>query len=201
MGQRLVITIKNEDRELAAIYYHWSAYTYDALVQTKNVIDCIYNHKEETERKMLLRLIRCLEANGGGIVGDENEFNYISSLYPNETFKRDGVSRNDGIIALSPDGMAESQSWSEGDVDIHIDSDMVDFCVYSGYSSLEEYLDERESWDEGFDRSECEKNVPRVDCNLGYFSIYDINEVIDVIDSVDGEHIVQCGDEICELIE
>lgn len=201
MGQRLVITIKDGKRELAAIYYHWSAYTYSALAETKKVIGCIYNHKEETEKEMLLRLIKFTEKNGGGIRGQEDEFEYIQRLYPNETFKKDGYSRNDGLIALSPNGIADLKELSEGDVDIQIDSDMVDFCVYIGYSSLETYLDEREEWDEDFNREEFEQNIPKLDCELGYFNIYDIDEIIEAIDSVDGEYVIQCGDEICELIE
>lgn len=199
MGQRLVITLKDGKRDLAAIYYHWSAYTYSALVETKKVIDCIYNHEEETERGMLLRLIKFLEENGGGIRGTTEEYDYIRMTYPNETFKTEGYSRNNGIIALSPQGIEELKSWSEGDVDIQLDNDMVDFGVYSGYSSLKEYLDEREEWDEDFDRAEFEQNIPRLDCDLGYFNIYDIDEVIEAIDSVDGEYVVQCEDEICEL--
>lgn len=199
MGQRLVITLKDGKRDLAAIYYHWSAYTYDALSETKKVINCIYNHQEETAEEMLLKLIKFIEKNGGGIVGREEEFEYIQKLYPREKFKRDNYSRNYGLVALSPDGIEVVKGWSEGDVDIQLDSDMVDFGVYSGYSSLEAYLDEREEWDEDFDRAEFEQNIPKLNCNLGYFNIYEIDEVIAAIESVDGEYVVQCEDEICEL--
>ena len=50
MGQRLVVTIEKGDRNLCKIYYHWSAYTYSALLETKKIINCIYNHKDETEK-------------------------------------------------------------------------------------------------------------------------------------------------------
>jgi hypothetical protein len=67
MGQRLVVTIEKGERKLCNIYYHWSAYTYSALLETKKIINCIYNHKDETTEELLLRLIHFCEENGGGI--------------------------------------------------------------------------------------------------------------------------------------
>ena len=142
MGQRLVITIEKNEEAIAAIYYHWSAYTYSALQETKKVIDCIYNHRDETQDEMLLRLIKCIEENGGGIRATTEEFDYIKSLYPNEKFKTENYDRCNGLIALSKQGIADLQNWSEGDVFIDLDTDQVDFCVYSGYESIEEYIEE-----------------------------------------------------------
>ena len=71
MGQRLVITVETNEKKLCNIYYHWGAYTFSALFHTKEVIDCIYNHKDETEEELLLRLIRHCEKTGGGINANE----------------------------------------------------------------------------------------------------------------------------------
>ena len=198
MGQRLICTINKGERELAKIYFHWSAYTYSALYETKKVIDCIYNHKDETEEELLLRLIRFCENNGGGIRGTKEEFEYIQKLYPNEMFKTDDYSRNNGIIALSESGMNDLQGWSEGDVYIDLDTDQVDFCVYYGYEYLEEYIEERKSWDEDFD--ETKLNIPEFDFNLGYFNANDIDTIIAGLDTNDA-HIIKCNGEICEIIE
>ena len=198
MGQRLVVTIETNEKNLCNIYYHWGAYTYSALLHTKEIIDCIYNHKDETEEELLLRLIRFCERNGGGIRGTEDELKYIQSLYPNEIFVTENYSRNDGLIALSKKGMADLQSWSEGDVFINLDTDQVDFCVYSGYEYLEEYVEERKSWDEDFDEKEME--VPEFDFNLGYFDVHDIDAIIAGLDTTNA-HIIKCNEEICELIE
>ena len=200
MGQRLVCTIKTNKKTLCNIYFHWSAYTYSALLETKKIIDCIYNHKYETEKELLLRLIRFCEENGGGIRGTEDEFEYIQNLYPNQTFKTDDYSRDYGLIALSEQGMADLQSWSECDVYINIDTDEVDFCVYAGYESLDEYIRERKSWDDEFDETEL-KNIPTFDFNLGYFNVSDINAIIASLDSVGvNEDVIKCGNEICELV-
>lgn len=190
MGQRLVVTIEKNEKSIAKIYYHWSAYTYSALYETQKIIDCIYDHKDETEEEMLLKLVRFCEKNGGGIRGSENaeEYNYIKSLYPNEEFKTENYSRNDGLIALSSKGMADLQFWSEGDVFINLDTDKVDFCVYSGYESLEEYVGERKSWDDEFDEKELE-NIPTFDFCLGYFDINDIGAIIATLDELSLIHI------------
>lgn len=201
MGQRLVVTINFQGQDLAKIYYHWSGYTYSALLETKKIIDCIYNHKDETEEEMLLRLIHFCENNGGGITGNRglNEFQYIQNLYPNEEFKSKGIDRNDGLIALSEKGMADLQSWSEGDVYINIDEDQVNFCVYSGYESLDEYIEDRKSWDDEFDETEL-GNIPEFDFCLGYFDVGDIDSIAAAIYNTNA-HIIKCDGEICELIE
>lgn len=201
MGQRLVVTVDKNNKAICNIYYHWSAYTYSALLETKKIINCIYNHKDETEKELLLRLIRLCEESGGGISNgpDGDEWKYIQNLYPNETFKAQDISRNDGLISLSETQMEESQSWSEGDVYINLDTDQVDFCVYCGYEDLEEYIESRQSWDEEFDPSEL-NNMPRFDFCLGCFDVKDISAIVDAIRSTNA-HIIKCGNEICELIE
>lgn len=201
MGQRLVVTIKKGERKLCNIYYHWSAYTYSALYETKKIIDCIYNHTEETEEELLLRLIHFCENNGGGISNgcDGDEWKYIQKLYPNETFKTDNISRSNGLISLSEKEMEISQDWSEGDVFINLDTDQVDFCVYCSHEYLEEYIEDRKEWDEDFDEEEM-KYIPTFDFNLGQFDVNDIDAIIASLDTTDA-HVIKCDGEICEMIE
>ena len=94
MGQRLVVTVERDDKPLAKMYFHWSAYTGDALYVTKDIVHCIYNHKDETDREMLLRLIRFCEERGGGVDGGEGSesWRYITTTYPGEKFKSDSYS-------------------------------------------------------------------------------------------------------------
>lgn len=170
MGQRLIITVKQSGEDLAKIYYHWSAYTYSALLEAKDIIECIYNHEGETIKEMQLRLIKFIEDNGGGIWGEESEFKYIQNLYPNEVFKTDGYSRNKGLIALSKDGMKELQSWSEGDITIDVDTDTVENTVFGWYSNLSEYNEAREEWDEDFEGYELE-DLEDIGCDIGNFNV------------------------------
>lgn len=201
MGQRLVITLERNERPIAAIYYHWGAYTSSALHYTREIINCIYDeeYENETDTEKLLRLIKFVESNGGGITGDEYERNYIQSLYPDETFKSENYSRNDGLISLSEQGISKLQGWSEGDVFIDLGNDEIDFCVFCGYNSIEEYAEERKSWDDDFDESEIGE-IPKLNCELGYFKVEDIDGIINAIDETQA-YVVNCNGTICGLIE
>lgn len=199
MGQRLVVTIERSEKPLAKLYFHWSAYTGDALYVTRDIVHCIYNHKDETDKDMLLRLIHFCEGRGGCIDGDLEERRYIAKLYPNEKFKETG-SRSDGLIVLSKEGMADMQQWSEGDVYINLDEDTVDFCVYSGYDNLEEYIEERKSWDDDFEAMTLEE-IPDLEYGIGFFDVKDIDALIAKFESIeDNQNVIRCGSEIVELI-
>ena len=202
MGQRLVVTLERSNKPLARLYFHWSAYTGSALYVTRDIVHCIYNHKDETDRDMLLRLIRFCEERGGGIDGGEDSvaWEYITATYPNEVFKSDGISRSDGLIAIDKESMADMQKWSEGDVYIELDEDMIDFCVYCGYESLEEYIEERKSWDDDFEEFTIDE-CPRVSYELGYIDVDDIDALIAEFEKTeDNQNVIMFGNEIVELI-
>lgn len=202
MGQRCVISIERSEKPLAKIYYHWSGYTGDALYKTRDIIHCIYNNKDESDKDMLLRLIRFCEASGGGIDGGNQgaAWKYITTMYPSESFKFDGINRSDGLIALDTENMTDMQRMSEGDVYIDLDTDRVDFCVYCGYESLEEYVEERKSWDDDFEEFTLEE-IPHVDYCLGYFDVSEIDGLVDAFDkTTDNQNVMRFKDEIVELI-
>lgn len=200
MGQRLVVTIERKEQPLAKLYFHWSAYTGDALYVTRDIIHCIYNHEHETDRRMLLRLIRFCEERGGGIDGGEGSeaWKYITTTYPGEKFKSEEISHSDGLIALNEDSMEEMQRYSEGDVYIKLDEDKVDFCVYAGYEELDEYL-EIMGEDEDLEGL-TEKDIPYIDYELGYFDVNDIDAIVDAFEKTDDVHnLMIFGSEIVEL--
>ena len=199
MGQRLVITVNHQGKDLAKIYYHWSSYTVSALWETQKVVNCIYNHEDETERELQLRLIRFCEENDGGIRGDGMEFAYIRNRFPGEDFKTDGYSRNNGLIAISENGMKDLQSWSEGDVIINLDEDLINFGVYASYESFEEYTEERKEWDDDFEGLTLEE-IPDIGYDIGYIDVENLDEVIAAVDAADSNPI-RNGNEIFELTE
>jgi hypothetical protein len=199
MGQRLVITVRNNQKDICNIYYHWSAYTRSALDETKRIIDCICDKDDVSEKDLLLRLIHFCENMGGGIPGgkDSDEWKYIHDLYPNETFKAEGISRNYGLIALSEDEMKNSQQWSEGDVIIDLDEDIVNFGIFCDYENLEEYIEARRDWDdEDFDIKL--EDIFDVGCDIGFFRFDEIEGVIDALDSTNN-WVVRNGNVIYEL--
>jgi hypothetical protein len=199
MGQRLIVTIKKDNEDLAKIYFHWSAYTYSALLETKKIINCIYNHEDETVKELQLRLIKFIENNGGGIKGDESEFKYIQNLYPNEVFKTLNYSRSYGLIALSKEGMKDLQDWSEGDVVIDLDTDTVENTVYGWWDDICAYNEERKEWDDDdFEGYELE-DIEDIGCDIGQFNVEDIDNILAALYNVDG--ICRNGKDIFEMIE
>ena len=200
MGQRLVVTIERNENAIAKLYFHWSAYTGDALYVTRDIIHCIYNHEHETDRRMLLRLIRFCEERGGGIDGGKGSeaWKYITPTYPGETFKSDEISRSDGLIAIDEDSMDEMQGYSEGDVYINLDDDIVNFGVYAGYEELDEYL-EAMGDDEDLEGLTLE-DIPYINYELGCFDIKDIDAIVDAFEKTDDVHnLIRFGGEIVEL--
>ena len=198
MGQRLVVTVHFQGQDLAKIYYHWSAYTYSALLETKKILDCIYNHEDESEKELQLRLIRFCEENGGGIDNTEYEFEYIRNMYPGEEFKTENYSRSYGLIALSEKGMEMMQEYSEGDFDIYLDEEIVRNYVYCYHDDLEYYNKERSEWDDDFEPLTLE-DIPDIGYDLGEFSIHDIKKVMDAVFKIE-DGLCRHGNDIFEMI-
>ena len=200
MGQRLVVTVNRQGKDLCKMYFHWSAYTIDALHETNRILECIYNGQDESEKDLQLRLIRFCEEAGGGIKNgkDSDEWKHIQSAYPNVTFKADGISRNYGLIAISEEGMADLQSWSEGDVFINLDEDEVRFGVYGWYESFEDYIDEMKSWGEDVEGIEL-GDIPDIKCDIGLFNVNDIGLILASIENING-WVARNGNEIYMLI-
>lgn len=199
MGQRLIITVKNNGKDLAKIYYHWSAYTVSALMEARDVVNCIYDHNDETEKELQLRLVRFCEERGGGIRGDDKEYAYIQAMFPNETFKTDGYSRNNGLIALSEEGMDDLQSWSEGDLDIIIDEDVIYNYVQWGYDDIEAYKENRRECDDDFDEFMTIEDIEDIGYDLCEIDVENIDGVIDALRQTT-DFVVRCGNDIYELI-
>lgn len=200
MGQRLVITVHNNGKDLAKIYYHWSAYTLCALMEAKEIVDCIYNHNDETEKELQLRLIRFLESRGGGIDGALAERKYIQGMFPNEKFKTEGISRNNGLIALSEEGMDDIQSWSEGDLDIIIDDDVIINSVFWGGYSFNEYKENAMENDEDFDPNTTIEDILDIGYDLSEIDIEDLDKVIEALKKNYSEFVVRHGNDVFELI-
>lgn len=201
MGQRLVVTVKNNGKDLAKIYFHWSAYTVSALMEARRIVDCICEEDYKTEKELQLRLIHFCEENGGGIDGgsDSPEFKYIQNMFPNETFKSEGINRTYGLIALSENGMNDLQHWSEGDIDIILDEDLIINYVYCGYDNFEEYKENRSDWDDDFDKDMKLEDVPDIGYDLCEIGFDEIDDVIAELNKVNG-FVVKNGNEIFELV-
>lgn len=139
MGQRLNIEIKKKGKVLANSYYHWSAYTSSAAALTVQVCKYVLEHRDLSDSKLLA--IRALESTGAGLNDDELTYARDFRKYIKTEFK-ECKGRNDGLIAISPKGIKETQDWSEGDVIIDIDDTLhplISFHVFN-YTQPDEYI-------------------------------------------------------------
>jgi hypothetical protein len=193
MGQRLVITIRAFDENIAKIYYHWCAYTTSALQEAKDIIDNVDWFNSTSKDELVLRITRQLEKCGGGVsIRDREAF---KKKYPNETFK-DDINRNYGLIAITDDGMEELEHWSQSDLTIDFDTEKVYNDVMFTYESDEEFKQDR--LDAGFEDDDIDvKNIKQLlfDPTEVYFFALD-----SAIETLDGLQFCRYFGQIYELI-
>ena len=92
MGQRLVITVREKNKEIAAIYYHWSAYTTSALAEAKSLITAIFLDDYSKYESLPYKILKIMEDYGGGICGEDEK--YVKEKWPHRPLKNEGISRN-----------------------------------------------------------------------------------------------------------
>ena len=165
MGQRLNIQIEmdipdsSESKVLANAYYHWSGYTSSAYELVKKIADSNYWNKECKLADPVAQAINLLEVTGAGLTKDEFTDEYPESIYKLST------DRNDGLIAISEAGIAETQNWEEARVTINLSTNMVDM---GGVYFLDEVDEEEEE--------ETTEDIPELEYDLNT-SIHDFTKV------------------------
>ena len=127
MGQRLNIQIENSDKVLANSYYHWSGYTSSSLYLTSVILHHLENIKHDNDT---VRAVRLLELTGAKLTGEE--LKKLDETMKSNQFEQ-ATSRNDGLIAISPEGIIETQVWEEARVEIHLDTETVKLDLYYDY--------------------------------------------------------------------
>lgn len=127
MGQRLVLEINDKTGiNIANIYYHWSGYTISALQE----IQYLLGNLDEADQNLLgfdlrLKLLRIIEDYGGGM--DPVERKRFASKHPEIILKpEDQVSRNNGLISFSQEGMEQSRQWQEADAVLDFSNNSID---------------------------------------------------------------------------
>lgn len=140
MGQRLNIQIQRGETILANAYYHWSAYTGSALA----LLEMIHEKWDElsTEENDVIRAVRLLESTRAGLT--QKELFNVDILGQGFVPGNVEVNRNDGLIAVSPEGIAETNDWAEGGAIIDLDDAMVSFDVFYAYHDRKHILSDYE---------------------------------------------------------
>ena len=114
-------------------------------------------------------------------------------MFPGETFKTDG-SRNEGLIAITPETMDSIESWAEGTLEINLDTDTIHNSVYY-IVTLEEY----NSWVDEEDQKKLEDIPERVDFNIESIPFSDLEDTINRLKNINGYTFRQ-GETIYDLI-
>ena len=172
MGQRLVITIKNDKQNLAKAYYHWSGYTSSGL-QISNMAIQHYteaiektaefctlqeisqkitktNHVKSDQSMDLLTACYMLFSTRAGLSNEYDtettknpEIAAFTDAYPSVNYMI-GVNRNEGIISITEKGMDHLQKWSEADVVIDIHNKIIDVSgLFFNYTDSDDEDDEK----------------------------------------------------------
>lgn len=143
MGQRLVITIHAFAEDIAKIYYHWSAYTGSAFSEAKDIIENVDWGNCKTKKELILRIIRHIEENGGGIDGGvgSKEYNYVNQYFEEKYKFVEHPDRNNGLIAISETGMNDIQLYSEGDLEIDFDEHIIHNSVLCFVGARDEFIE------------------------------------------------------------
>lgn len=191
MGQRLVITIHAFDEDIATIYYHWSAYTTSALEEAQKILENVRWDEVKSKDELILGIVKFIEKNGGCIdFYDTEEFH---KRFLNVPFKDDG-SRNDGLVAITEGGMARQRYWSEGDLTIDFDGEMIHNSVF-WFIGSDQALQEELGEDCDIDFNE----IPVLKADPCEFGFNDFDYIVEALG--DGDRYHRYNGEIWENIE
>lgn len=159
MGQRLNIEIWDDNKCLANAYYHWSAYTSSACNLVSEILNAM---KEMRGEATVYYAIKLLEATGAGLEDDkEREFAAKRCLV--NDFK-ECTGRNDGLIAVTDNGIESTRRWEECRVTIYLNQRRVNFenvNVYRSQWEWDDYIREYE-----IDVVQNMENLPRLNYDL-----------------------------------
>lgn len=140
MGQRLNIEMIANGKSLVNAYFHWSAYTHEALrmlqeiIETQEKIDILDEIKNMPLDKKAIYLLISV---GTGITPEDMHLN----KYPDIWIK--ATNRNYGLINISEEQKEICRTWEEGRITIDIVEKTFDFDVFFKSSKEEaEEMDE-----------------------------------------------------------
>lgn len=154
MAQVLNLEIKSNDLLIANVYYRWSGYTNDSIELIKKILDDLIQSKQKTSKDSipdiaLRRVLTALHKTGAKF--DVN----VPSLIVNTTFHEDTklfisnqiasyvnpADGTNGLISLTPDQMAITDTESQFTVTIHYDDLTTEFGTLDYYENVDELQD------------------------------------------------------------
>ena len=132
MGQRLVVSLIENEETIAVVYYHWSAYFQSTIYELRDLCKDILKAKGEG-KDILPAVLDGLEAKGGGIGFSPDNLLEAAKRFPARA-NREDVSRNNGLMFLGEKEIKDTLAMAEGTAKIYLDtgevSNDVDHCDY-----------------------------------------------------------------------
>lgn len=125
--------------------------------------------------------VKLLEKTGAGINEYEKERIIKEGHFDSKEFN-DCIDRNEGIIAITKDGINETRFWEEGRVTIYLDEKRVDFDVFFRERT---YVWEREQ--EEYGKNIRLEDIPRVNVNFSDIKFEKFDELFDIISFISDE--------------
>lgn len=132
MGERLVIDCVRDGEKFATLYFHWSAYTDTAYAEGLKIVSGLMDRgysKDMTKNETILMLEEILREDSkglnpfknpitvshGGVDQTEAEIAAFEALgLSKEEMDAENISRNDGLISITEQGIRDSETWGEG---------------------------------------------------------------------------------------
>lgn len=132
MGERLLVRIFKNDKRIANIYYHWSGYSISSIEETKRIIE--YVKEKENSSEIIEALVLCVNSNRSEFFGRVNigtllpkDISYYNKIYKKKYRLPKNASRNNGLLAITEEGMNDLETWYETLVDVYLDTNEIDF--------------------------------------------------------------------------
>lgn len=152
MGQRLVINCIRDGERFATLYFHWSAYTDSAYEEGRKVVSGLMDRgysKDMTKEETILMLEKILREESqhpsytgkdgvgdivishGGVDQTEAEIAAFEALgLSKEEMDAENISRSDGLISITEQGMRDSESWGEGFAVLDFDNETFENDIF-----------------------------------------------------------------------
>lgn len=181
MGQRLNLEIARNGEVLANAYYHWSAYTRSALEVTSNVLEWIENHPIDNadSANWVQVAVDILCSTRAGVNEVEKiRINTTNQDELKDLHYNDAIDRNEGLIAVTKEGIEDTRYWAEGTVVVDVGSMTVSFNVYDWFSEDGYDMFRKEFPEENYPAI---KDLPEVNIDMDSIPVSDFENFADVV--------------------
>jgi len=195
MGQRLNFKIVHNSETIMSCYKHWSAYTIDSAEYAADFVDAWISHRNDShsdaiddDELLALRLIDAFAELNAGFDNDEMNrlMNAFCQEYPElEMALRKGryhsINRNEGLLSVTQEGIAETEYWEDGRITYDIDSGTIDFQI--AYYEGDSYEDFCESYKQEYNKKYPydDNEIPLIDFDFSAIPENDMRKVAEVL--------------------